>query len=236
MSGECVVKINDIIREDLNTSTGTPNPGTKKPGLWNRIKQGAKGAVAGVQNARAQRELTQGSTAQVTKELSGRELQKWQTFLNQYVTGTGGKLTPQVLQSAAKQFTAKRYASAGPDSLNKVTAIRDVKSANNFIAQTFNLALANQKTGAVSAPIPAATDEPAVTATTPATTKPETSPGWVDTPEGIQIRPAVGNRPTVARYNKQLYVLTNDDRWLDVRDRPVSATLTALLNNALEQT
>lgn len=76
---------------------------------------------------------------------------------------------------------------------------------------------------------------------TPASPAPQAAPqtnagGWVDMPGGIQILPAGENRPTFARYNKQVYRLTTDDRWVDVRDKPISQTMTALLNHALSQT
>ena len=212
--GECVVKINEVIVEALNTGTGTPNAdpansaganafgnrsqpaSAKKPSLWDRVKKGARGAVAGYQQTKANREA--GIDNKVSNELVGRELQSWQTFLGQFVAGHGGNVTPQLLQQAATQFTTNRYRLAGPAILGKVNTVTDSKSANAFITQAFNMA--------------------------------------ITTPDGIQIKPASGRNPTFARYNKQLYRLTNDDRWVDVRDKPVSQTMTAALNNALEQT
>lgn len=60
--------------------------------------------------------------------------------------------------------------------------------------------------------------------------------GWFNTDSGVQIKPASGKNPTFAKYNKQIYALTKDDQWIDLRDKPVSAAMMALLNQALEQT
>ena len=60
--------------------------------------------------------------------------------------------------------------------------------------------------------------------------------GWVDLPGGVQLLPGGASNPTFAKYNKQVYRLTTDDRWVDVRDKPISQTMTALLNHALSQT
>jgi hypothetical protein len=210
------VKINDIIREDLNTDTGTPNSNpagpaganafsqmtqqlnkrpaqTKKPNLWQRLKKGAQGAVAGVQHSRAQQALTQGQSFQVSKEMTSRELQNWQTYLNQYIAGTGGEVTPQSLKAAATQFTSKRYAAAGPTVLGKVNTVKDVNSANAFITQAFNMAMTNQKAGVSPQTPTTTTQSPKVTSaqsnevpTTPV------SPGVEKTPSGIEIPTNVG--------------------------------------------
>lgn len=205
------MKINEVIVEALNKATGTPNPDYQNDEVhvdpktgqadFSGIKQawqGAKmlgrgaaslpgrikGAVAGYQASQQQRAATTGPAAQASKELAGRELQNWQSFLNQYIAGTGGKLTPQAVQAAATQFTARRYASAGPAVLAKVNAVKDVKSANDFITQAFNMAVANQKTGIVPGRA-SATD-----ATQPPT---QTTPGGAKTtPSGIEVPLSVG--------------------------------------------
>jgi hypothetical protein len=199
--------------------------------LWNKLKGGVKGAIAGIQQSQANRAAT---TNPVSKEMAQRELQSWQTFLSQYVTGIGGKLTPEVIQQAAQQFTTNRYKAAGSAVLGKVNTVKDAKSANDFITQAFNMAMVNQKTGVTAEPADSKpTSVPQVS--TPQTGA-STAGTWIDTPDGIQIKPASGANPTFAKYNKQLYRLTNDDRWVDVRDKPVSQTMMAALNNALEQT
>ena len=243
------MKINEVIVEALNTGTGTPNAdpansaganafgnrsqpaSAKKPSLWDRVKKGARGAVAGYQQTKANREA--GIDNKVSNELVGRELQSWQTFLGQFVAGHGGNVTPQLLQQAATQFTTNRYRLAGPAILGKVNTVTDSKSANAFITQAFNMAMANQKSGATPEPIDTTNANATVTGKEQLS---RATGGWITTPDGIQIKPASGRNPTFARYNKQLYRLTNDDRWVDVRDKPVSQTMTAALNNALEQT
>lgn len=59
---------------------------------------------------------------------------------------------------------------------------------------------------------------------------------WIKTQTGVQLLPASAEHPTMARYNKQVYSLTDAGTWIDLRDRPVGATLSTLLNQALEQT
>jgi hypothetical protein len=60
---------------------------------------------------------------------------------------------------------------------------------------------------------------------------------WTTMPNGVQLSLATrAGNPTFARYNKQVYRLTPDDRWVDVRDKPVTQTMTSLLNQALGQT
>jgi hypothetical protein len=190
--------------------------------LWQKIKAGAQGAVQGYQTAKTNRES--GANNAVSTEMAQRELKSWQTFLSQYIAGTGGQATPQAIQQAAQQFTANRYKAAGPAVLGKVNTVKDANSANAFITQAFNMAMANQKTG-VTPPTPEPAD-----GTAPA------SGGWISTPNGVQLKPATGNNPTVAKYKKEIYRLTSDNRWLDKSDRPVSQTMTVFLNNALEQT
>ena len=61
-------------------------------------------------------------------------------------------------------------------------------------------------------------------------------PGWKDTSLGISIKPATQKDPTFAYYQKKYYILDNLGRWLTSNKRPVPDTLSALLNQALEQT
>lgn len=61
-------------------------------------------------------------------------------------------------------------------------------------------------------------------------------PGWKDTSLGISIKPATQKDPTFAYYQKKYYILDNLGRWLTSNKRPAPDTLSALLNQALEQT
>jgi hypothetical protein len=59
--------------------------------------------------------------------------------------------------------------------------------------------------------------------------------GWANLPGGVQIKPATGKNPTLARYKKNLYSLSKNDQWIDQSGRPVNVTLSAFLDQALEQ-
>jgi hypothetical protein len=59
--------------------------------------------------------------------------------------------------------------------------------------------------------------------------------GWQDF-GGVQIKPATGNSPTLARYKKNLFSLTDTGNWLDQNGRPANVTISAFLNQALDQT
>lgn len=86
-----------------------------------------------------------------------------------------------------------------------------------------------------AAPPAAPAAAPSPTAATLAKAQPAED-GWISTPSGVQVAPATGDHPTVARYNKQVYSLTDKGTWIDVRDKPIGTTLATLLNKALEQT
>jgi hypothetical protein len=64
---------------------------------------------------------------------------------------------------------------------------------------------------------------------------PAVASSWVTTSDGVLIKPATATSPTFAKYNKQIYRLDNEDRWVDIRDKPVTQTMVAVLNQALEQ-
>ena len=59
---------------------------------------------------------------------------------------------------------------------------------------------------------------------------------WIDTTMGIGIKPATQTSPTMAFYQKKYYILNNLGQWLTTNKRPVPETMSALLNQALEQT
>ena len=77
---------------------------------------------------------------------------------------------------------------------------------------------------------------------TQATVQPAAEPtsklgtGWTDTSLGISIKPATQTAPTLAYYQKKYYILNNIGQWLTSNKRPVPDTLSAVLNQALEQT
>lgn len=81
---------------------------------------------------------------------------------------------------------------------------------------------------------------PQASATTQTTTQAPASTsslpgGWQDF-GGVQIKPATGNSPTLARYKKNLFSLTDTGNWLDQNGRPANVTISAFLNQALDQT
>ena len=59
--------------------------------------------------------------------------------------------------------------------------------------------------------------------------------GWVNLGQGLSIKPASANTPTLARYGKKLYSLDDQGHWSDDRDRLASQTLTSYFNQALER-
>ena len=52
-----------------------------------------------------------------------------------------------MIQKAAQQFSANRYKVAGPEVLAQASKITDTKSADAFIKQAFDMAMANQQAG-----------------------------------------------------------------------------------------
>ena len=93
------------------------------------------------------------------------------------------------------------------------------------------------QTPAPTAPASAnGTPAPSVPATTAPPTPTPTAPGgWQDI-GGVQIKPATGNSPTLARYKKNIFSLTDTGNWLDQNGRPANVTIAAFLNQALDQT
>ena len=61
------------------------------------------------------------------------------------------------------------------------------------------------------------------------------SSGWIDAGQGLYIKPATGNAPTLASYRKNVFSLTDQGQWLDARDKPVPQTWQAFLNQALQR-
>jgi hypothetical protein len=295
--GECVVKINEVIVEALNTGTGTPNPNTPKlskrsqqrnaPATPTRsapvdaeyqaqldkniqqkqqaelqankianpppaktigqsIKKGigaiGKGFKAGWQGA----EKAAGATAdaignmaqyvpgtqdRATKLASEQNAKPWVDRWLQGIRANPAINTPEQLQ----QFATKLVTNRAGQQLFQVPVPKDLSKEG--VAEYLTSIVARISAG-IETPTPALAK---TTSVAPAQATPEpatqaTPGGWITTPDGVQIKPASGVNPTFAKYNKQLYRLTNDDRWVDVRDKPVSQTMTAALNNALEQT
>lgn len=100
----------------------------------------------------------------------------------------------------------------------------------------------NKQIQAMGSGTPAPTSQPASTgAAAPSPTAAQLGAQqqqgeWINTANGVQIAPATAQHPTIARYNKQVYSLTDAGTWIDVRDKPIGTTLATILNKALEQT
>jgi len=60
--------------------------------------------------------------------------------------------------------------------------------------------------------------------------------GWVDAGQGLYIKPATSTTPTMASYRKNIFSLSDTGQWLDARDRPVTQTWQAFLNQSLSKT
>lgn len=217
------MKINEVIVEALNTDTGTTNadPATKKPSLWDKVKS----IVPGTVNNRAS------SQGEKLSKQSRQQAQPWVNRWTQGVAANPAMNTPENLQKFAQ-----RLATENGRPLFTVDTPNDMSATgiSDYLTKVVARVVAGVETGNDNAPVITKQPQQVVPAT--AQPQPQQAGGWVTTPDGIQIKPASGRNPTFARYNKQLYRLTNDDRWVDVRDKPVSQTMTAALNNALEQT
>lgn len=94
-------------------------------------------------------------------------------------------------------------------------------------------AAAQQATGAAQ---PQASDQPQSQAT-PGQPRAAAQPagGWVDSGQGLYLKPATATTPTMASYRKNIFSLTDQGQWLDARDKPVPQTWQAFLNQALER-
>ena len=201
-------------------------PAQPKQSLWQKIKAGAQGAMSGTQPAK-----TGLPDSQVQSTIANDALPIWRKFLQQYLAGYGN--TPENIPAAAKAFATKNYPQAGKAEIESgIKTVSDAKTADAYILKTANRALANYKVGITPDKEPTQTVQGSQDTQAPSTPKPK----WITTPDGIEVKPASGNKPTYARYGKDIFRLTDDDRWVDKRDKPVSATLTGLLNNAIEQT
>lgn len=128
---------------------------------------------------------------------------------------------------------------ANVDHLKRVLTKRGIKNPNDidFMIGVGMAIHAEQTTtrstsgnaGAAPATVPQPTAPTAPANATPA-------PGaWQDI-NGIQIKPATGTTPTLARYKKNLFSLTDTGNWLDQNGRPANVTISAFLNQALDQT
>jgi hypothetical protein len=57
--------------------------------------------------------------------------------------------------------------------------------------------------------------------------------GWVDAGQGLYLKPATSTTPPMASYRKNIFSLSDTGQWLDTRDRPVTQTWQAFLNQSL---
>ena len=57
--------------------------------------------------------------------------------------------------------------------------------------------------------------------------------GWVDAGQGLYLKPATSTTPIMASYRKNIFSLSDTGQWLDTRDRPVTQTWQAFLNQSL---
>lgn len=139
-----------------------------------------------------------------------------------------------------KSYQGKWYSQdpANPDVFNISQEVTDTKRLEDLLSNADkDDVTVNVTQGPNASTFFRADDTPKSTpAKQPTASTPQDTGGWIPTPDGVQVKPGGRSRPTFARYNKQIYRLTNDDRWVDIRDKPVSATMVALLNHALEQT
>jgi hypothetical protein len=140
------VKINDVVKEEVNQTTGTPEttPATPTKSKSMRLqpgwfKRGLAGAKAGWDNAR----LSHTAGGEANKKVQELELKNWQTFLNQRIQGLGGKSTPEILQQAAAQYVSVKSPYVDNQSLAKAKNITNVTQANQFVLQMANLSSSN---------------------------------------------------------------------------------------------
>ena len=187
------MKINDVVKEEVNQTTGTPEttpaPGaapappatpatpTKSKSMrlqpgW--FKRGLAGAKAGLDDAR----LSRSAGGEANKKVQELELKNWQTFLNQRIQGLGGKSTPEILQQAAAQYVSVKSPYVDNQSLAKAKNITNVTQANQFVLQMANLSSSNYaakidpRAAGFANPetTPATTTEPAAAGVTPGET------------------------------------------------------------------
>lgn len=196
------MKINEVITEAVNQSTGTPNadpaappvqPAQKKPGLWNKLKAGVANVQTGMQQRRDAKSISQSVGAQANRANTRTEIESFTRYLDQALGGQ--QPTAQALQKVAGEFARGRYSKASEDVLSKVTSIKDLKTATNYIAQSYNSAITNRAPGGQpvapaaqsTQPPPQAAQEPTVDYSTPAyqrreksVSKPEYHPASTD--------------------------------------------------------
>lgn len=171
------MKINEVIAEAVNQSTGTPNAEpaqqpAQKPGLWDRIKSKFAGPSQ-------QQQISQGIGAQANQMRVRTEL----TSFNQYLAqATAGKeITPQLLQLATKKFIDKRYPGADQEVLAQIPKVTDVNTASQLVAQGYNSMMANMMSGD--------NEE------TPQAAPKKASAGPQTTPSGIEVPFSAGGKP-----------------------------------------
>jgi hypothetical protein len=306
------VKIKDIILEDLNTGTGTPNPDTPKPDYSSKHKtvtptvkgynaappapaeriekageklgQSIVKGKAGDAALAAGDEISKGTDAVANTLAKGYQGFKkgvgavgkglkagWRGAekvagatadaigdmaqgAQQYIPGTQDRAAKLANQQNAKPWIDRwnQGVRANPE-INTPEQLQQfaTKLATNRAGQTqfqvpvpkdmSRAGVAEYLTGIIGR-VAAGVEQPGTTTTgqtkqtAPGNQSATQTGGWITTPDGVQLKPASGNNPTWARYGKQIYRLTSDDRWVDVRDKPVSQTMVALLNQALSQT
>ena len=228
------MKINEVISEALNTATGTPKAdpvqqATPAPedtpartSLWNKVK----GFVPGT--AERQAKVSGQQATQRNQEDAKIWVNKW----TQGVQANPASNTPANLQKYARQL-ATRHNGTQLFAIPKPTDMSP-KGVSQFLTNIVARVSAGIENG------PAV--KKATAKATQATVQPAAEPtsklgtGWTDTPLGISIKPAIQTSPTLAYYQKKYYILNNIGQWLTSNKRPVPDTLSAVLNQALEQT
>lgn len=168
------MKINEVIIEAVNQSTGTPNaepqqaqPAPKKPGLWSKIRSKLSG-----QGQSNQQQIAQGIGAQANQLRIRSELNRFNQFLSQITSGK--EVTPELLQLATKKFISRRYPGVDQSVLDQLSKVSSVDTANQLVAQGYNSMMANITDGD--------DEEEAQRPATRVQTPPAQTPGGIEVP------------------------------------------------------
>ena len=136
-------------------------------------------------------------------------------------------------------FKAAAKIATDPNQYAQVKRVADLSQADK-LRQQINAKYGTSVQGHKPKPTAPATGVPPATATgvPPSVTAPTTTAkqqgGWTNRPGGVQIKHSSGKNPTLARYKKNLYSLTKNDEWIDQNGRPVNPTMSAFLDQALD--
>lgn len=152
--------------------------------------------------------------------------------------GAVGRAAGSALQGYAQGFGADDPAKYGLKTAMQANIDQRQQDLKNKLAPLNRQAQRLQKympTADVPS-TPAVTSSVPVTPTTASADIGSVDPqGWVNMGQGLTIKPASANTPTLARYGKKLYSLDDQGHWSDDRDRLASQTLTSYFNQALER-